>query len=199
MDSLGCSQGAARGFDGFANLVVTRAAAKIPHHPGTYFFVTRVWMPVQERFCTHHHPWRTDATLKPAMVDKRLLDWMQAIAIRQPFNSDNVCTVTPGGQLKTSAGQTAIDGDGARTANPNAAAFLGARQLEIIAQTIQQQTPRLHLDITQLPIQPKLNFHPTPSENIIKPDRPASSYGTRPGGDPRSECAHTIIGGNQLN
>ena len=82
----------------------------------------------------------TVAALEGVMVDERLLEGMQVVAIgRQPLDGDDLGVLVRDGEGQAAIDASAIEQDDAGSALPMIAALLGAGESEPLAQRIQQR------------------------------------------------------------
>jgi len=78
------------------------------------------------------------------MLNKRLLERMQVVAIRrQPIDSDDLGVLVRDGEGQAAIDAPAVEQDGAGAALPVVAALLGAGEAEPLAQRIQQRRARI--------------------------------------------------------
>ena len=98
----------------------------------------------QLRGC-HQHARRADATLRAAAIKKRLLQWVQFSADRQPFHRLNLCSLGLQHGHQAAVHQLAVHAHRARSAFALAASFLGSRQVQVFAQHVKQALQRRRL------------------------------------------------------
>jgi len=85
-------------------------------------------------------PGVTVAALEGVMVDERLLEGVQVVAIgRQPFDGDDLSFLVRDGQGQAAIDAPTVEQDGAGPTLPVVAALLGAGEAEPLAQRIQQR------------------------------------------------------------
>jgi hypothetical protein len=81
------------------------------------------------------------------VVDERLLHRMQLVAVREPFDRDDL--VSRGGDHQCQAGEhpPTVDPDRAGLAGAEVAALLAAGEVEALTQGVQQADSRLEVDV----------------------------------------------------
>ena len=67
--------------DGGNNGRIPAATTKLPVHPARDLFIRRLRFIAQQGDGAHNHASRAVAALHGALIEKRLLDWMQCIAV----------------------------------------------------------------------------------------------------------------------
>jgi hypothetical protein len=84
------------------------------------------------------------------VVDERTLHGVQLLAARQALDGHHIAPVRPRGQDQAPVHSAAVKQDGAGAALAVVAALLGARQIEVLAQQIQQRHARI--DVFELSV-----------------------------------------------
>ncbi len=98
----------------------------------------------------------TVAALEGVMVDERLLERMQVVAIGcQPLDGDDLGVLVRDGEGQAAIHAPAVEQDGAGSALPVVAALLGAGEAEPLAQRIQQRRPRIDNKRMCCPVHPQ--------------------------------------------
>ncbi len=101
-------------------------------------------------------PWGTVAALEGVMVDERLLESMQVVAIgRQPLDGDDLGVLVRDSQGQAAIDASSVEQDGAGPALPVVAALLGAGEAEPLAQCIQQRRACIDNKRMYCPVHPQ--------------------------------------------
>ncbi len=127
--------GTAGGDDRVDVVVVAGAAADVAGHRGPCLFGSGVRRGVQERLCAHQLTRRAVATLRRIVGDEFPLERI----VQQAFNGLNGAAIGPQRQLAARIDRFAVEQDRARAALAAVAANLGARQLEMVAQRLDER------------------------------------------------------------
>src|SRR5262245_47909989 len=125
------------GHDRFENLVVSGATAKVPRHPLFNFFFRGPGVLVEQRFGSHDLAGSANPALKTAVLNKRLLQWMQRAVFCEPLNGFDFASLARNRQGQARADQAAVDNHAARAADANAAAFFCACEANLIAKRVE--------------------------------------------------------------
>ena len=78
------------------------------------------------------------------MLDKRLLDRIERVVMRQPLDGSDRPPLALDGEQQAAIHRLAIHQHGAGATLPHVTAQLGARQMQVFAQRVQQRAARLH-------------------------------------------------------
>ncbi len=90
---------------------------------------------------------RAVAALECVVVDERLLQRMQRAVHRQAFDGGDLGAILHDGEREARIDAPAVDQDRAGAALPVVAALLGAGQVEMVAQRIEQGCPRREVEL----------------------------------------------------
>ena len=80
-----------------------------------------------------------DSAWETPIIDERLLYGVQPAFLSQALNCGDLRTIGGHRQHDARGGHRPVNQHGASAANPHAAAFLGARKAQIVAQAVDQQ------------------------------------------------------------
>ena len=127
--------GTAGGDDRVDVVVVAGAAADVAGHRGARLFGGRVRRGVQQRLRAHQLARRAEAALRRIVGDERPLQRI----VQQSFDGLNGAAVGPHAELAARIDRLAVEQDRARAALAAVAADLGAGQLEVVAQRLDER------------------------------------------------------------
>ena len=99
---------------------------------------------IEESTGTHDHPGGAEPALDRAVVEKSLLERREPVFRGDSFDGGNLPAFTLAGQNQTGVDRPAIKDNGAGAALADAAAFLGAGEMEIIPEKIKE--PEIGID-----------------------------------------------------
>lgn len=122
--------------DRFDDLIVTRAAAEISHHPCAYVIFGRMRILLEQRFGGNDLSGRADPTLKSAVLHEGALQLRKHFAVRETLDRTNRAAIDGHRQDETRRHQLVVDKDAAAAADANTAAFFRPGQLAIVAQNV---------------------------------------------------------------
>ena len=91
-------------------------------------------------------------TLEAVVLDERLLDGMQFIAVGETFNGRDLVALVGDGQREAGVHAAAVDEDRAGAALPVVTAFFGAGKVQSLPQRIEDRDPRLQVQRVTLPV-----------------------------------------------
>src|SRR6187397_382481 len=134
---------ARRGLDGLEYLVVATATAVVAGQPLLDLGVRRVRRPTQEVVAGHQLAGNAEAALDGALLQEGRLKTSQPTLARQALNGDDVAAVGFDRQHQARVDDAVIEADGACTTFADETAFLGASQVEVVAQGLEQRVVRL--------------------------------------------------------
>src|ERR1043166_3471569 len=124
-----------------------------------------------------HHAGRADAALRAAALDQRLLHGVEALAVGDTFDRRDPRALDLRDGDEATIDQLAVEDDGARAAFALAAALLRARELQPLAQRVEQARQRVGFERHGLPVHAVANFlHVL----VIKPLTPSLTVGLPP-------------------
>src|SRR5206468_1371622 len=138
--------------DRLDDLVVTGAPAEIPEHPLPDLRLARVRIRVEERLGRHDLARGADAALKSAGVDERLLDGMESLVLGEALDGRDRAAVREDRQRDAGADHLAVEKNGARAADADAAPFLGAREPEIVPEAVEERAVGGNLHVVRFSI-----------------------------------------------
>src|SRR5262249_32845615 len=151
--------------NGLDDLVVAGASAEIAEHPFPDLGVGRVGDGVEQRLGRDDLARGADATLKTAGVDERLLDGMQPLVRGEALDRGDLVADGADRQRDARADHLAVEQHRARPADADAAAFLRAREPEIVPEAIEERTVRGNLHRARRSVDGETNLavHERPS------------------------------------
>ena len=120
------------------DLVVARAAAQVAGEPIANGALVGVRVAVQQGLGSDDEAGGANAALQRRMLEKLLLNRVQAVALGDAFNGGDLGPFRLRSQHQAGADQAAIDDHRAGTAVASAAAFLGAELADLVAQRVEQ-------------------------------------------------------------
>ncbi len=88
---------------------------------------------------------RAIAALKPVVLDKRSLHRMQLFAVRESFDRRNLVALVDDCECKTRIHAATIDQNRARAALAVIASLFGTRQMQSLAQGVEQRRARIDI------------------------------------------------------
>ena len=98
-----------------------------------------------ERDSGHDLSWRAVSALESILIDEGLLDGMKCSVLGKTFDGRDLGPFGGGGEDKAGVHAPPIQMHGAGAALSEIAALLGARQLQVLAQEIEQGSARVDL------------------------------------------------------
>src|SRR5919109_1522491 len=132
--------------DGLDDVLVAGAAAEVALEPAPDL---RVGEPVAVRAeqldAGHDHARRAEPALKRVALPERLLEWMQFAVGRQALDRGYVAAVGLDREHGARLHRVSIEMDRAGAAHRRVAADLRAREVELVADEVDEQRPRLDL------------------------------------------------------
>ena len=132
-------------------------------------------------------PRRAVAALEAVMLDERLLQRVQAVAVRQALDRGDLAALVLHRQRQAGVDALAVDQHRAGAAGALVAALLGAGEAEVVAQQVEERGAQVDVDATARPLIQK-------SIATLLSEANGLPTGTFPGGErgppgPRSERA----------
>ena len=100
-----------------------------------------------------------ETALHSVMVDEGLLDRVEFVAVRQSFNRGDFGAVMHRRQCQARDDSLAVEKNRARTARALIAALLGAGEIEMIAQRVEQSRPRRDGKLCRFAVDRQRNRH----------------------------------------
>ena len=131
------------GAHGAHDIDVARAHAEIAAEADAYFLVRRIRVVPQQLESRQDHSGSAKAALERVVLLKRLLQRMERLIRREPFNGENLFAVGLGGKEQTGTNRATIEQHRAGAAHAVLAADVGSDQAEIMAQKIDERATRL--------------------------------------------------------
>src|SRR5690606_24354208 len=125
------------------DLVVAGTAAQIAREPVASLFLGGIGVAIEQRLGRDQHPRRADAALERRMLEEFLLQRMELGAFRHALDRLDRLAVHLGAEDEAGAHQAAVDRHAARAAIAARAALLGAGEVELVAQHVEQRLLRL--------------------------------------------------------
>src|SRR5947209_4726957 len=99
-------------------------------------------MMVEKRLTSHHKSGSTETALLRVVVNKGLLDRMELSILRQAFNRGDLMGLCVNGQHRAGINRFAVQMHRTCAAGATVAHALGAGQVELVAQSVEQCDPR---------------------------------------------------------
>ena len=127
------------------DVVVAGAAAQVALETFAHLGFARVRVLVEQAGRRHDHPRRAVTALQPVVLHERPLHRVQLAVGGQTLDRDHVGTVGLDRQHGAALHRLTVDVDGARPARRGVAPDVGAGQLELLAQELHEQRPRLDI------------------------------------------------------
>src|SRR5438270_3200488 len=109
-------------------------------------------MLVEERLRGDQEPWRAITALRGAEVSERLLKWVQPVVGREAFDGHDIASAAVDAEHQARQHRLAIEEHRARAALSEFAAVLGACEIQILAQDLEQRLVRIERDLGRLAV-----------------------------------------------
>src|SRR5688572_24883785 len=138
------------------DLVVTGAAAEVARQPVAHLFFSRIVVAFQQRLRRDQHARRADAALERGVLEELALERVQLVAVGHALDRLNRLAVQLGAKHQARAHQPAVHRHAARAAIAGRAAFLGAGQVQLVAQDLEQRLARLAQKLDVVAVQLRL-------------------------------------------
>lgn len=138
--------------NGFENCRVSAAAADVALHAGGHISLGQFGILGEQLDSLHDHSGRAVAALERALSQEGFLDWVQLVALGQPFDGQNRLFLDVGHRRDAGSDALAVGEDSASATLALAAAVFGAGEVEVLAQDLQQRALRIGGDSAGLPI-----------------------------------------------
>ncbi len=135
--------------------VIRHAAAQRALHALANLRVGGVRVLVEQRLGGEDLPVLAEAALRHLLVDPRLLHRMQPAVLRQAFERRDLGALHLRHRPDARPHRLALDQHGARAALAEAAAEARTRQVEIVAQDVEQRRGGLHVHRVRLAVDPQ--------------------------------------------
>ncbi len=135
------------------------AAAQIRLHVGADLLLRSDRVVVEQRLRPHHHAGDAVAALRRLLVEKGLLHRARLAAGAEALDRRDRAAVERGDRRQAGEHRLAVDDDGAGAALAEAAAELGAVQLEIVAQHVEQRRRRIDIERMRNTVDQKGELH----------------------------------------
>jgi len=142
-----------RGFHGFENLQVARAAAEISGKRFANLIAVGMWIRIQQSFCCHQDSRSAVAALRGPEVRERILQGMKPSILAKSFDRQHLTGSTFQGQDQAREHRLPIQQNRASSALAKFATMFCASVAEVFAQDFQQRLVRCKRNVRLLPIQ----------------------------------------------
>src|SRR5947208_5410579 len=142
-DLLGLRAG--RGLDRGHDVLIAGAAAEIAFDGVSDLGLARLGIPGEQVHGGHDQAGSAEAALQPVLVPERLLQRMQPAVLAQPLDGPDLLALRLYGEDGAALDRVAVDQHGTRAALARVAADVRAREVELVAQHVREQRPRLDL------------------------------------------------------
>src|SRR5215208_1827138 len=142
------------GPDRFDDVPVAGAAADVPLDRLRDLFVGRAGVLSQQRRRAHQHARRAVAALQSVVVAEGLLEGAQLLLFREPLDGLDRRAVRLHREQHAALHERAVEDHAASAAVAGIAADMGASQVEVVADQVHEQAPRLDLPLVGRPVDP---------------------------------------------
>src|SRR5581483_1179278 len=139
-------------FDGFDDLVVARAAAQVAHHPVLDLVLGWVGILLEERVGGHVLARRADAALEAAVFQEALLNGRQLPILCEALDGADLGAIGQGREHEARADHLSVNQHRAGATDPDAATQLGAREAELVANSVDQEPVVRHVHLSGLAV-----------------------------------------------
>src|SRR5574337_462647 len=158
------------------NLLIAGAATEVPGQSLADRLLCRRRMVVQKIGDRYDQPGRTESTLHGASFQKRFLDGVKTIALRERFYRAYLPALGLRRQHQTGTDQFLIQPYRARSALALLTRVLGAHETQVVTEQREQAGPRPHIGLAGVAVDVQTNQHgwfsaPTASLATLKTDR----------------------------
>ena len=127
--------------------MISGAAAQIPGQRVADLVAGRIGLAIEQRLCSHQKSRRAVTTLGRTEVGKGLLERMEPAVCRETFDGQHVTVSTLDAQNETRQHRLAIEQHRARAALSELAAMLGAAEVQVFTQHLEQRLVRIERDV----------------------------------------------------
>jgi len=143
----GFSRPGDRRFDGLEYLLVSSTAAQVSRQ--RLFDLLARWLRVlvEQCFGGDEKPWRAVAALRRAKVGECVLQRVEPSVADQPFDRRHVAAAAVDAENETRQYRLTVEQHGARAALAELAAMLGAAQIQVFTQDLEQRFVRRERDL----------------------------------------------------
>ena len=141
--------------DGVDDLLVAGAATEVPAQRVSHALGRRRRLLRQERLGRQQHARRAEPALHRAAVDERLLQGVEPFPVGQPLDRRQLAAVGLDRQIRAGTHRRPVDQHRARPAHLHVARALRALELQAIAQDVEQQRLRTHVDLDGPAVEPE--------------------------------------------
>lgn len=138
-----------RMFDGFDNLHITGAHAKIAGQRLADFRFGGIGIASQQRMTRHDHPRRAVTALKSVMFNEGFLNGVQLTVLRKAFDGRDFPAIGLHREMKTGLDDFAVKQNRAGAAFAHDAADVRAGETDIFAQKMREQDTRLDVFLVE--------------------------------------------------
>src|SRR5215472_12548863 len=134
------------------DLVVPRAAAEIARQPVPDLRLRRILSALEERLRRHDEPGRADAALQRRMLEELLLDGVQRLAGGHALDGLDGASAHLAPEHEARADQPPVEQDAAGPAVARRAALLAPRQVQRVAEHVEERVLRLAEELDVVPV-----------------------------------------------
>ena len=140
-------------FDGFENLLIAGAPAQIARQRGFDLIACRPWVLVQQRLGGDQESGRAVSALGGAQISERFLQRVQAAVAGKAFDRRDRTAVAVDAEHEAREHRLAVEQHGAGAAFAQLAAVLGAAQVQVFTQNLEQRLVRRERDLGRFAVQ----------------------------------------------
>ncbi len=105
--------------------------------------------PLQQGGRAHQHPGGAVAALEGVVVAEGLLERRQLVALREPLDGLDARAVDLDGEQHAALHEPAVEDDAARAAVAGVAADVAAGQVEVVAEEVDEEAPRVDVALVE--------------------------------------------------
>src|SRR4051812_34383149 len=146
------------------DVLVARATADLTGDRDTDLLVGRVRIGVEQRAGGEHHARRAEAALQAVLLHEALLHRIEHAALLHALDGAHLVPVGHRGEHGARLHRLAVEEDDAGAAVGRVAAPVRAGQLELVAQHVHEQHPRLDVGGTRLAVDDDVDLHRSPPQ-----------------------------------
>src|SRR5688572_15543460 len=147
-----CSEHARRCLNGSHDVLVTGTAAEVSREGDTDIVVRGVRVVAQEADEAHQEARRAKPALQSVALPKCLLQRMQALAVSEALDGQDLGGIDLDGEEKTRAHRRAVDYNRARATHTVLAPEVRAGQAQLVAQEVGEEAPDVHSALVEFSI-----------------------------------------------
>src|SRR5579864_4269549 len=138
--------------DSFDDVDVAGAAAQVARNAAANVGLRRIWIGREQRLGDHQHARRAEATLQSVLLPEALLQRVELRALGQALNSLYVRPVRLDSEERARFDGDTVQDDSAGAAIGGVAADVGAREVQVLPEKMNQQESRFNLRCVGLTI-----------------------------------------------